>query len=380
MKIGNITFQWSYNCGSILQCMGLRTVLERAGHDVTVVNFSSPGQRQLYSVYYPWSTPKNVIKNILCFPGRKVIEEHYRQYKQYIMAQFGYCEEPQSSSDSLRESLPPFDLLVAGGDQIWNVRCLDFHPAYLLDFAETGYKISYSPSLGATDIGRVPEANRYAGLLKGFDGISCREPNGARRLEKLLGQEVPIVLDPTMLLSADDWRSQVARQSIPFRDGGFIFYYAFSYSKQNNMKVQELAEQLDMPVVILDAKQWYIKRLARYKNFVLSRETGPEAFLKYVDRSAVVVTTSFHGTAFSVIFRKRFVYIENPRHEAGDDRTSFLLERLGIEDRSISADALSLERLTIPVDYGTVFEKLAAFRRESLDYLNGHLDRAGDVR
>lgn len=379
MKVGNITFQWSYNCGSILQCMGLRFVLQSGGHEVSVINFSTPAQRQLYSVFYSWSGARNVVKNLLCIPGRRVIADHYSQYEGYIRRQFGYGDAPMPSSSMLRNQLPQFDALVAGGDQIWNVKCSDFDSAYFLDFAENTYKFSYSPSLGATDINESPRAAEFAKLLESFEGISCREPNGVRRLETLTGREVSLALDPTLLLTADEWRSQVLDASSRYPEGGFIFYYAFSYSADNNARVQQLAEELNMSVVVLDAKEWYIRRLMRYRNFVLSHRTGPDAFLHYVDSAAYVVTTSFHGTAFSLLFKKRFAYINIPTHEAGDDRTSFLLERLGLMDRFISVGDLTVKMLDGAVDYDAVFERLGGFKKESLEYLNGQLDRAADV-
>lgn len=378
MKIGNITFQWSYNCGSILQCMALRRVLSEHGHEVDVINFSTPEQRKLYSVFYPWKGLRNIAKNLLCMPGRETIAEHYRQYDDYIRRQFGYASNPMGTVDELRKNLPRYDVLVAGGDQVWNVNCSDFSTAYMLDFGEGSYKFSYSPSLGATDINCSSHALEYAALLNRFDDISCREPNGQARLERLTGRKVTLALDPTLLLSADEWREEISDSTSLFDDGDFIFYYAFSYSQENNVAIQKLAESLNMPVVIIDAKQWYIRRLWRYGNFVLSEETGPNAFLRYMDRATYVVTTSFHGTAFSVVYDKRFAYINIPKHDAGDDRTSFLVERLGLGERFIAVDELDVGMLDSAIDYGEVRRRLKGMQNESLEYLDRNLRLAAN--
>ena len=375
MKVGIATFQWSYNCGSILQCMALRDTIASRGHEVDVINYSSPAQRRLYSVFYPWSGVKNIAKNVLCIPGCRTIADHYAQYRAYIKSRFGYAEEPMSSSEMLREHLLHYDVLVAGGDQVWNVNCDDFSTVYFLDFDDTAYKFSYSPSLGATDINESPEAEHYARLLGRFAELSCREPNGQRRLERLTGRDVSLALDPTLLLAADEWRGR-ASGSIPFDPNGYIFYYAFSYSRANNARIQEIAERLNLPVVVIDAKQWYIKRLGRYKNFVLSKETGPNAFLKLMDGARYVVTTSFHGTAFSMIYRKQFCYINIPNHDPGDDRTSFLMERLGLTDRFIPIEDLTAELLDRRIDYGEALGKLESLKSSSLEYLDRNLERA----
>lgn len=375
MRIGIATFQWSYNCGSILQCIALRDTVAARGHEVDVINFSSPVQRRIYSVFYPWSCAKNIVKNILCVPGRKVIANHYHQYCSYIRTQFGYSNDPMSSSDELREKLPRYDALIAGGDQVWNVNCDDFSTVYFLDFSDDAYKFSYSPSLGATDINLSSKSDQYAQLLNRFDGLSCREPNGKRRLEQLTGRDVVLALDPTLLLSAEEWRSRTTGDVL-FDPKGYIFYYAFSYSKANNMRIQEIAEQLGLPVVVIDAKQWFIKRLFRFKNFVLSDETGPNVFLKYMDGAKYVVTTSFHGTAFSILYRKQFCYINIPTHDADDDRTSFLVERLGLMDRFIPVESLSVDLLDKPINYDAAYEVLDSLRTSSRDYLDRNLERA----
>lgn len=379
MKIGNITFQWSYNCGSVLQCIALRRVLQERGNDVTVINFSTPAQRRLYSVFYPWSSARNIAKNLLCVAGREKIADHYAQYRSYIERRFGYVDEPMGTSRELRGGLPCFDALVAGGDQIWNVNVQDFSTAYFLDFSDDTYKFSYSPSLGATDINSSPLANEYAGLLAGFGDISCREPNGARRLEQLTGRKVELVLDPSLLLSADEWREEIEDHSTGVPDGEFIFYYAFSYSADNNAAIERLAEELDVPVVVIDAKQWYIRRLARYDHFVLSETTGPDAFLRYIDKATYVVTTSFHGTAFSIVFGKQFAYIDLPDHDAGDDRTSFLVNELGLSDRFVSVSELNSSLLHTPISWSDVRSRLASLQEASLAYIDRNLERARDV-
>lgn len=223
MKIGIVTFQWSYNCGSILQCMGLRKVLSGKGHDVDVINFSTPAQSKLYSVFYPWNSFRNTVKNILCIPGKNTIADHYDQYKKYIKTQFGYSKEPWRTSEDLRKFLPQYDALIAGGDQVWNVNCDDFSPAYMLNFSDDTYKFSYSPSLGATDINQSPHASEYRALLNKFDGISCREPNGKLRLEKLLGKDVTLALDPSLLLSKEDWQNEINDDACPYPKDSFFF-------------------------------------------------------------------------------------------------------------------------------------------------------------
>ncbi len=376
MKIAIITFHASYNCGSILQCMALKEVLEKKGAEVDIINFSSEEQQKLYSVFYKKLTIKNVVKNILCIPGYSKIGDHYSQYKQYIKKVFDLKGDFYKTSEEIKQNISKYDMFIAGGDQIWNVNCDDFSPAYFLDFDESTYKISYSPSLGATDINQSSKADEYKKLLERFDAISCREVNGAKWLQKLTGREVDLLLDPTLLLNSDEWRERIQPNlPLPCKEE-FIFYYAFSYSSENNKRVQQLAEENNLKVLIIDAKQWYIKRLSRYKNFILCDETGPNAFLNLMDKAKYVITTSFHGTAFSLNFHKKFIYINNVNHNPTDDRTSFLLEQLDMMDRYIYPEEVTTEKVEQSIDYHAYEEKIALLKSKAFQYLDINMRKA----
>ena len=193
MKVGIITFHASYNCGSILQCMALKNVLERKGIEVEIINYSSEEQQKLYSVFYKKVTLKNTIKNILCIRGYSKIKAHYMQYRNYINEAFSLQGDFFQSSVEIKENIPVYDMLIAGGDQIWNVNCDDFSKAYFLDFNDSAYKISFSPSLGATNINNSAQSEEYSILLNKFDSLSCREVNGKKWLEQLTGRSYVIV-------------------------------------------------------------------------------------------------------------------------------------------------------------------------------------------
>ncbi len=365
MKVGIITFHAAYNCGSILQCMALKEWIERAGYEVEIINFSSQGQKKLYSVFYKRLSLKNVAKNILCLPGKKVIENHYSQYKNFINNTFK-LDIDEAVEMSSRIDGDCYDLVISGGDQVWNVNCEDFDYAYFLDFCPNSRKISYSPSLGATNINEFVEKNKIKDLLNQYNSISCREPNGKRWLEQLTGRNVAMVLDPTLLWEKSFWENKI---DFLCKYKNFIFYYAFAYQKYNNEFIDSFARQVGKKVVIIDAKQWYIKRLYRYKSFVLSKETGPIAFLNYIKCSDYVFTSSFHGSVFCILFEKKFMYVNNINHESNDDRTSFLLKELGLLNKYKKASEITLNDIEEMPNYILVKEKLSKMQSYSKKYL-----------
>lgn len=376
MKIGIITFHASYNCGSILQCIALKHVLEDKGEQVKIINFSSKEQQKLYSVLYKKINLKNIVKNILCLPGYGKIKDHYSQYEKYIQEVFDIQEDFLETSQEIKDKEYKFDMLIAGGDQIWNVNCDDFDTAYFLDFDQNTYKISYAPSLGATDINESPNASEYKILLNKFNDLSCREVNGAKWLEKLTGKRIKLIADPTLLLLMDEWKKEIKKPlKLSFKEK-FIFYYAFSYSPENNERIQQIAEQNNLKVVVIDAKQWYIKGLGKYRNFVLCKETGPNAFLNLMNLSEYVVTTSFHGTIFSLVFHKKFVYINGKNHKSTDDRTSFLLEQLELMNKYIYVEDVSADKLNEEIKYDDIDHKIEQMKIKANKYIDENISKA----
>lgn len=373
MKIGIITFHASYNCGSILQCRALVQLLKQRGHNVQVINYSNIGQQQVYSVFLPNNSLRNIVKNILSLGGRAQIEDHCTQYQNYIDTNLPLSGDVISDHAGLKD-LQKYDAIIAGGDQVWNVSIADFDTAYFLDFAKNTYKFSFSPSLGARNINEDENHAQYRDLLLQFDDISCREVNGQKWLEQLTGREVQLVADPTLLLPKEVWKGLTEfNAKLPER---FIFYYAFAYSPENNAAVERIAKHYDIPVIVIDAKQWYIRRLMKYPHFILLNQTGPNAFLQLMDKATYVLTTSFHGTIFSLNFGKQFLYIETKNHDIKDDRTSFILKQMGLSDRYLRPDQIQSEALEKPIDRQSVLKELENLRTTANEYLDLNLARA----
>ena len=373
-KVGIVTFHASYNCGSILQGMALQTILkDRIGVNPEIIDFSNKNQKALYSVLYKKLTLKNIVKNMLCIPGYKHIKQHYEDYENYIRTHFILSEGSYENTDELIGIEKNYDALICGSDQIWNVNCDDGDDAYFLSFAKNIKKVAYAPSLGAVNIANTPIEQKYRDFLMDFSALSVREENGKAWLESLTKRNVDLLLDPTLLLDKADWEKFIEPcDEIP--SGQFIFYYAFSFSQENNRAVAKLARELQMPVIIIESKQWYIKGLSRYKEFHLTTHSSPNYFLNMMKNAACVITTSFHGSAFSTIFGKKFLYIKGEKHDKQDDRTEGLLRRLRLLRRHVTVDQISKERLLEDIEYDSVHTKIKELKKGSIAYLDKNLN------
>ncbi len=375
-KIGIMTFHASYNCGSILQTMALQNVLNKKYNiENEVINFSNENQRKLYSVFYKQLNAKNIIKNILCIPGRKAIAKHYKEYSEYIPSHIKMSKNFYGTEKELHGIEKDYDGFICGSDQVWNVNCDDGDKAYYLSFVEKKPKIAYAPSLGAINIMETDKKDEYKEYLKDYVALSTREDNGSKWISELTGRDVPVVLDPTLLINEDEWEKKIDFEpDAPKED--YIFYYAFGYNDENNYKIDEIAQKLNLKVVIIDSKQWYIKRLYRFKSFYLSKNTGPNAYLYFIKKSKYVVTASFHGSAFSIIFHKQFIYLKGAKHNPKDDRSSGLLKKMHLEERLITVDKLNEKILRKEIDYKEVDKSKKKLQEKSYKYLEDALTKA----
>lgn len=326
MKIGIVTYHRSLNCGAVLQAYALQTFLEK-NFDVqaSIVDcrvrisrkrfaFCFAGlKRFLGSVFYSLLTIG--IEDWRRFRYDKFSRRHLH-YSKF----FGYASSDVDSS--------VFDAFCAGSDQIWNPVLSRGNMLFFLDFVPNDkLKIAYAPSIGLDEF---PEEYRLKckSLIKRFDKISVRESSGAVMLKELLGDEVPVLCDPTLLLKAADYDKIASAPSMASR---YICVYSMGNEQRVKKALEKLMEQCDLPVMWLvggHAASWHINR-GRIKRISCF---GPGEFLGYMKNASFVLTNSFHGTAFSLIFGKPFHVVLNGT--ASDARMISLLGRLGLDDHA----------------------------------------------
>lgn len=372
MKVGIITFHASDNCGSMLQAYALQTVIEKNYKcDVEIIDFSSRGQRQMYSLWDTRLRPRILKSNIKTLPHWGNIKKMKKDYKAFSVENFHLTNKRYKKNSQLFELDGKYDVLIAGGDQVWNVRCRDTDLAYFLNFAKKGTKVAYSPSLGAVNINKYSDTPEvYKDLLLDFDYLSVREPNGEKWIKDLIGKDIPIIADPTMLLSKEQWNKTLTIPKSGIKDK-FIFYYAFSHSNSVlNEKLRDVAKEMGYKVVVIDRKGYSVNKLDQY-GFQLYKQSGPYAFLTMMNDASAVVTDSFHGTLFSALFNKTFCNFKHKvEMDPDDDRSAALLTQLGLLDHYVLGEELKKEDFEITTDYESVNEKIAEMRENAMNYID----------
>ena len=368
-RVGILTLHHSYNCGSMLQAFALQETLERMGHEVRVINFSNEGQARLYRVLERPTSLKRIVKDLLLAPRAGRIRRNFAAYERF-MTEHLHLDGPVVRH---REELDDagYDAVIAGSDQVWNVTIDDGDDAYFLPWVTGARRVAYAPSFGARSIARFsPDPRIHAGWLKDFDALSIRERNGRRWIRELIGVDVPVLLDPTLLLDAGDYAPLEHRP--PGLPGEYLFYYAPSYSRPINRFVAAIAKRHGLAVVAFNAKTFYVKGMG-LTGFVLPAVEGPAAYLALIRGAAAVVTTSFHGTVFSTIYRRPFWTVKNGGMYHDDDRVLTLLEALGLEDRLVPPSFDSGRDWLAAPDFEGPAARIAVGGRDARAFLAGAL-------
>ncbi|WP_034451986.1 polysaccharide pyruvyl transferase family protein [Butyrivibrio sp. AE2032] len=374
MKIGIMTFQASHNCGSMLQAYALQhTLAQRYGADVEIIDFANAGSRNMYSMVdlgLSKGAIKNNINNIRYY---KVLKKYHSEYEDFKKKHLVTTEKKYKSAKELLGIEKNYDLLVSGGDQVWNVRCNDADEAYYLSFAKNVRKVAYSPSMGGVNINTAAvDVNKYREYVLDYEAVSIREPNGQKWLKELTGKEYPIIADPVFLLSHKEWMQQF---KLPDIEEKFIFNYAFYHNREDaNEALMRISKETGLPIYVMDTKSWNIYHLDKY-GIKAYKQTGPLAFLTLMDKAEMVLTQSFHGTVFASMFHKPFWSYVTPKemNRSDDDRATAILDQLGLRDRFVVIDDLPKMDYMKKIDFSETDVKVEKLREDAFAYIDSFM-------
>lgn len=291
-KVGILTFHAAHNYGSMLQAYALKSVISRLGYDSEIINYRNERQKKLYSVLSVGIKTQAV--RMLHLP--KYIRR-YNAFEKYLHDYLTSSPE-LSSAEMVRDYVKDFKAIVCGSDQIWNEtpNTYDRDMVYLLPFNFAGKKVAYAPSMGS-DIDLTLINEKLVPLIKDFSAVSAREEHLSKVLGGCLGgANVPTVLDPTLLVARNVWLNQC----IDVRRQNYICFYSLLYSDELVKFVMATSLKLGMKVINLSPRAKY----ATISAFEQRYDIGPREFLSYIKNSSLVITNSFHGTVFSILFKR----------------------------------------------------------------------------
>ncbi len=362
IKIGLITFHRAINYGAVLQAYALQETLKEAGAKVKIIDFRSKTIEDEYRLIKKYYGPlrfrtERLITELMKIKGkigkRKKVERFIT----------GSLDLTESISTDLEQLNSCFDVFVTGSDQVFNTDLtVKDKYVYFLSFAEKP-RYSYAASFGKDYI-REEDWKWISRELGRYSRISVREESGIEIVRDVCGKQAEVNLDPTFLLSAKRWRELESRPS--GCDEPFILVYNMMTSPLLYEAAEELKRITKHRVIFVNNKNERLKFL--HRKFSYRDDIAPEELLWLIDHAGYILTSSFHGTVFSLLFHKKFLTVL-PKGEPRIARNLSLLKMAGVEDRCI-LERDGINRIVNEPDWQDVEQRIENGRISSLRYIN----------
>lgn len=367
MRIAILTLPLYSNYGGILQCYALQTVLERMGYCTKVL--SKPQYGISYYWIYPLAVCKRLIKryildkdvDILRAPHEVIRKNTDRFIRKYIN-KYNCVDWTSGIADK-------FDAIVVGSDQVWRPEYsqpIEF--SFLSFLGDSKIKrISYAASFGVDECEYTEEQLKVCSFfLKKFDAVSVREFSGIELCSNYFGVNAVQMIDPTLLLSADDYRSLINNATTKPSKGNMLVYI-LDKSEEKVDLVNRIAMEKGFTPFWLDSPDEQKEKSPLKERMKMS----VEQWLRSFDEAEFVLTDSFHGCVFSIIFKKQFLAIGN--RERGLSRFLSLLKQFSLEDKLL----LSFNEYkgnALLIDYDRLYDKLHFLQKQSNLFLKTNLN------
>lgn len=364
MKVNVITFHFAHNFGAVLQCFALQEKLRELGYDVEVINYRPEYHIKSYKcLINPFQYYRNVIHNMDTTPNmrnrvitlvkavlanRRIIKngirkQNFDRFVEKYLQQGMKCATYQDLIDIYGKTK---EIFITGSDQVWNRKLIGDDNAYFLCFAsEKNVKIAYAASFGDEKVSNIAET---AELLGDFDAISIREQIYAIELGNILGRNVGNTLDPTFLLSQSVYR-KCEKEIRKIRYRKYILVYSLMPSEKLIIFLNRLLKE-EKGLFVVNISRFLLRKVPRHR--VMNMQSiGPGEFLTCIKDAWCILTDSFHGMVFSIIYHKKFWTFENKN---GSLRLKGLLHELGINNRFISVKSTRVTDVKEEIDYSIV--------------------------
>lgn len=356
-KVLIVTFKPEKNYGGIMQAYALQHTLNHLGAEATTTGLLTRKLKLRFGL--------SKIKQAIV--ARKLPPRNYAQKtKQFVADHIQLIDI--FSFFSKNKSLDEYDLFVVGSDQVWRGLYSDI-PMHFFSFLQGDHKkrISYAASFGKDDIKDEYTAEDIASaseLIKKFSGVSVREDSGVDICKRYFDyQQAQHHIDPTLILTPEDYSELINQDTEPSDYDGKVLSYVLDYSQESLAIINKVADELGLEPCHFMGYGESAKRPLK----------SVYQWLKAFRDSSFVVTDSFHGTAFSIIFNKPFVAIGNKSRGLG--RFKSILNMFNLSNRMVfSADELSNELLHENIEWSKINDKIEAERAKSLAFLKRSLE------
>ena len=358
MKIGILTFHRATNFGAILQAYGLVSYLKKQGHDVQVVDYKPAGMGLLYA---PINVPtlfrklKRIALNIYMLPSLPTRAKKRKMFWQYTESHL-----PLTNKILKEEDLPIFDAIFVGSDQVWSAKFTGgVDKFYWGQFDKKGAKLLSYAGSAAEDMDGSFYNTQNAELLNCYDAISVREDELKEYLQRELPKkQISKVLDPTLLAGREVFEELVKSERNPTEPYVLIYQVIRDKDEEIQRYAKIISDKLGCAIYEIKNSQLYITRIGETRT--IPGLINPSGFVNFFRNAKYVITTSFHGTAFSILFNRPFSVVSVSAEV--DSRAKDILQQLNLDERMI---ILPQDTFNMELDWNSINTNLENKRRPS---------------
>ena len=345
-KVGLCVCQETKNYGSQLQVLATEVAVQKLGYEYEISSYFLNKRIKKYPDIYEKCKERNRIFD-------KFAERYFTNLSPIY---YGY--------DALKDGTKGYDTFLVGSDQLWLPSGLATG-FYNLQFApDEKLKIAYATSFGVSKI-PMHQKNKTAKYLDRFHYLSSREKSGTNIIKQLTGRDVPVVVDPTLLLTPEDWK-----KIIPFHrvvEEKYIFCYFLGDNSEHRKAAKELQRATNLKIVALPLLDNFVLDDLEFADICLF-DAASDDFVNLIRGAEYVLTDSFHGSVFSILNEKLFCTFNRFNNGTGsrNSRIDSLCQQLNLESRRYDGDIFKVQT---QIDYNKVNHLREERRKESLQYL-----------
>lgn len=379
MKIAILTQPLHDNYGGLLQAYALKETLKNLGHDVVIIN-------RVRSPSKSWRTIASKIKHTLKGKNlpkaqplsafhKSIISQHTSTFREKYIPEQSHLIDSNKGMKKLNEE--GFDAFIVGSDQCWRPRYSPQIENFFLDFSESDpniKRISYAASFGTSSWEFTEkQTNICKKLLGNFDAISVREKSGVQLVQQYLDRSDAVhVLDPTMLLDKEHYQQIIKQENLKASKGN-LKVYVLDKTAEKNTFINDIGQRLGM-------KQFEVMPKKRLQGNTVTDDTAidfqypsPAQWIKGFADADFVITDSFHGTVFSILFNIPFISIANVQR--GSARFESILGMFGLSNRLVTdINNTNIDELLIAdINWADVNKILESERAKAIHFLTSNL-------
>lgn len=377
--IGLVTCYFHHNYGSMLQAYATEMIMQQMGLPFQTIACKAPiNYMQENKILYiikklliaDWKMRLGKMKierakkeNPMFAKNWEIRNKAFDQFAETFFHVSPYCK----NREELTKMAENYSAFLVGSDQLWRTDSVE-HGYYTLEWVPDHIlKIAYSTSIGVKEVPwfQVEKNKRF---MNRFDHIALREQSACDLVYKLTGRKVPVVLDPTLLFTGDQWLE--IQQQEPLTNGKYIFCYLLGDNPSQREFIKRVKEKTGYNIVALQQLDDYIPSDEGFADE--APYVGPREFLNYIRNAEYVFTDSFHCSVFSILYKKNFFtfsrFAEGAK-QSTNTRIDNLLHITGLEERRMANDKNIEEVVNFKRNFDGVDEKLNALRKSSMDYL-----------